>query len=308
VCACHDGEPSRQAGSKEARVARSERALVSREPASRQIAARQRLAIGPGSPRLRKKGSQLTERMLGKLAISGDLAAEDRQQRRVAVRGVELEHVVARDRRWVFRAVVVERAHAAVGPDDVRRGDRTRQIGVGDRAQVVDLVSRNARRVVVDDRDVGRTDQREALLERDDEDDALVGILQDVRVRLGMHARHDDVTALDVPDLRANRVRTDLVEQLLDPGSGGVDHRAREHILALSGAPDQCRTPQAVLAMCGREPRPHANIGAQLARRNCVENDQSRIVDPCVRVDEAFAEAVFEPCTPLAPVEVDAER
>ena len=73
------------------------------DAAGRQIAAGQHRAVGPRGLHRGEERLQLVERVLGELAIGRELAAEDRQHRcaRRAVAGVELQHVVARDRRRV---------------------------------------------------------------------------------------------------------------------------------------------------------------------------------------------------------------
>src|SRR4029434_9211498 len=98
--------------------------------------------------------------------------------------------------------VVVQRPHAAECPNDVVRADRPREVGVGNLAQVVDFAARNLRCFEIVHGDVGRSDQGEIVFVRDDEDDAGVRILQDVRVVLGVHTRDDDMTAFDVPYVR----------------------------------------------------------------------------------------------------------
>ena len=92
----------------------------------------------------REERLELRQRVLGELAVGRDLAAEDRQQRRarLAVAGVELEHVIARDRRGIARAVVVERPHAAVRPDDVAaRRAAWRDSALASCEQIVGLVA-----------------------------------------------------------------------------------------------------------------------------------------------------------------------
>ena len=75
--------------------------------------------------------------------------------------------------------------------------------------------------------DVGGADEREIALVRNREDDALVGVLEDVRVVVVEQLAHDDVAALDQPQ-RACRVGPDvLAQELRRPGPGGVDQRAR---------------------------------------------------------------------------------
>ena len=63
-----------------------------------------------------KRHGELRHRLLGELAVSRDLAAEHREQRRIVGPGalVEQQVVVARHRRRVVAAVVVERAHARI--------------------------------------------------------------------------------------------------------------------------------------------------------------------------------------------------
>ena len=85
------------------------------------------------------------------------------------------------------------------------------QIGACDLAQVVDFLRGDPRTFVFFDLNVRGADQREFLLIRDDEDDALVGILQNVRVRTRVDARHHDVTALDVPHRLGASGSADLV-------------------------------------------------------------------------------------------------
>src|SRR5205085_6811500 len=83
------------------------------------LATRQRLGGGPRALHAAEERGQLLQRLLGEAAVGGDLAAEDRQQRRAAGVVVHLEHVVARDLRGIGRAVVVERAHAGIAGDDI---------------------------------------------------------------------------------------------------------------------------------------------------------------------------------------------
>ena len=56
--------------------------------------------------------------MLGEPAIGGDLAAEHRQERRRACRGIELQNVVAGRLLRLGGAVIVERPDAGIGPAD----------------------------------------------------------------------------------------------------------------------------------------------------------------------------------------------
>ena len=90
----------------------------------REIAAGQRVPPGPagGQPaRRRQVRRQSPQRILGEAAGGGDLAAEDREQRRARL-GLELQHVVPRRLLRRRGAVVVQRPHAGIGPDHHRRG------------------------------------------------------------------------------------------------------------------------------------------------------------------------------------------
>ena len=143
---------------------------------------------------------QLLQRVLGELAVGRDLAAEDRQQRRPAVAGVEVEDIVAGDGRGVAAGVVVERPHAGIGPDDVGGRDLALEVAVDHPAQIVGLVRRDrGRRRVALVGHVGGADQAELALERDHEHDPLVVVLQDVGVLARIEPGHDDVRALDQP-------------------------------------------------------------------------------------------------------------
>ena len=134
----------------------------------REIAAGQRLVRGPALPSrgCRQIRRELLQRLLGQPAIGGDLAAEDRQQRRAA-RRVELEHVVAGRRLGLAGAVVVERAHAGEGPDHVGRRHRLGEICADRVAEIGDLLRRrlHLRRIAVVIA-VGGADQREVALDR----------------------------------------------------------------------------------------------------------------------------------------------
>ena len=73
------------------------------------------------------------------------------------------------------------------------------------------------------DRNVGRADQRIVIVVRDHEHDAVIGILQDVRMLFRMDPRHDDVAALDVPHVAfGGALRTHDVEDLFTHGPAAL--------------------------------------------------------------------------------------
>ena len=85
-------------------IARAKLAQHHLEIAPAEVAARQCLGMGPALLR-RDPARELVHHLLGQLAVSGDLAAENGQERRALL--IEQQHVVARDRRRVLLAVVV---------------------------------------------------------------------------------------------------------------------------------------------------------------------------------------------------------
>ena len=116
-----------------------------------------------------------------------------------ALGGIDLQHVVARDRR---RDPTRRRRTAAARRCKLHTMSAcvsgALEIRVGEVEEVLRLVVGDVRMLERLDRYVGGADQRVVLLVGNHEHDAVVGVLQDVRVRLVVHARHHDVAALDV--------------------------------------------------------------------------------------------------------------
>ncbi len=65
------------------------------------FAAGQRRSAGPGAFHFRKQRCQLGQGCFGKLAVGGELAAEHREQGRIAAAVVQCQGVVAGDGRWL---------------------------------------------------------------------------------------------------------------------------------------------------------------------------------------------------------------
>ena len=174
---------------------RAAAACRSRRSGRRRAAARRGSRRRAGSRSGAASRSAASSASLRKVVI---LPPQTDQQRRAAG-GVELEQVVARDRRRVAALVVEQRAHAGVAPDHVgRRRPAARSSGsparTGRRSRPRRCAPAPIGAVVLD---VGRADQREVALVRDREDDPLVGVLEDVGVVVVEQPRHDDVAALD---------------------------------------------------------------------------------------------------------------
>ena len=274
-----------------------------------QVSAGQEGAARPRAAR-RIDGQRLHQqigRLFGQSTEGGDLAAPYRQQRRL--RGVELQRVVARDGRRVARLVVEQRPHAGIRPHDILRRDRAREVAARLLAQVVRLrcvdLRATDRTVVLD---VGGADQREVVLVRDREDDALVGVLEDVGMVVLEQPGHDDVAALDQPQrLGARHVRM-LAQELRGPWAGGIDQRARRDL-----SPFAARVVERDLPLAGGASRIHAapareHRGTALGRVDGVQRHQARVVDPAVRIDEALGEAWLQRGTGSVATQVDGAR
>src|SRR3954462_15006020 len=119
-------------------------------------------------------------RSRGEPPIGRYLAAINRQQRRATGR-IEFEHVIAGRSFRLAGAVVIERPHAGIGPDDVRRQHRLFQVFAGRRTEILNLLRAGFHlgriAVVVA---IGGADQRKVVLIGNDEDDAAIGVLEHV--------------------------------------------------------------------------------------------------------------------------------
>ena len=170
------------------------------EITGRQVAAGERRAVRPAARADAERVLQFFEHGFGEAPVGRQLAAEDRQERRLSGRLRQFDSIVARDARCARRRVVPERPHAGVRPAHVAGGDRALEVAVDRVAQIADLVVGDAHvRRVAGERHVGRADQRPLLFVRNREHDPPVGILQHERMLAGEQPRHDDVAALHEP-------------------------------------------------------------------------------------------------------------
>ncbi len=256
--------------------------------AAQVFAARQRCASRPASAHVREKGRELHQRRLGQFAISGELAAEYREQRRLVLFGRQGQGVVTGDHRRVVRLVVTQRPHAGEGMQDVLALQLLAEMRVGHTQQIGDLFLADARlRRVAVVFAVGGADHGVAAHVGDGEDDAAVLVLHDVGLLALVQSRHDDMAALD----QANAVRRALLQVIVDelrhPGAGGVDQRLGAQgetgaVFALQlDVPDAAGTPGAQALGAG------VDVRAFLAGGHGVEHHQSRVVDPAVGIFES---------------------
>src|SRR5258708_27883842 len=100
----------------------------------------------------------------------------------------------------MLAAGIIERPNARIAPDDVLVVEAAFEKAADDAAQIEDFLRRDVDRTgIAVDRHLGRADQREALLEGDDEDDAAIGILQQISLLALVEAGEDGTAALDHP-------------------------------------------------------------------------------------------------------------
>ena len=144
--------------------------------------------------------------------------------------------------------------------------------------------------------DVGRADQREVALVRDREDDALVGVLEDVGVIV---RRRGAARRCGCPSraarCAARRRPSALVQQCADPRARGIrDRRARTSSCAPSVAGRSVRVPFAILRARADERVRVQHGRAALGGIERIQHDETRVVDPAIRVDEAARDRIDE--------------
>ena len=266
--------------------------LLLRGGAARELAARQRRGGCPGPFHLRKVRRQLFQRLLSQPAVRGDLAAEDGKHRWRALRVVQAQRVVASDRRRVGAAVVVEWPDAGVAPANLRRIDCARQVAAGSSAEIMHLFVGWLGRLLVVHRHVGGADEGEAIFEGDDEDDAPVVVLHDEGVLALVEPGQHDVAAFHEPHRIAARLPQALVQHVLYPRPGGVDHSAGADLLAIGKA----RAPKRAVAPRAHAFGTHHDPGAAPSRVERIGHHQARVVDAAVGIDETVFQAGLQAC------------
>jgi hypothetical protein len=74
--------------------------------------------------------------------------------------------------------------------------------------------------------------------------------LQDVGLLALIKARHDDVAALDEPQLARTGAAEPAAQHLIDPGAGGVDDHARPHRFGRLRSRLDLRLPEIPIRRC----------------------------------------------------------
>ncbi len=168
----------------------------------------------------------------GEFAVGGELAAKDGQQRGFAVRRTfEAEGVVAADLGGGLALLVQQRPHPGVGPDHVVVAELLVEVAVDGIEHVALFLGRAVHGAgVVAVLDVGGADQGEVLLVGNGEQDAAVGVLEDVGVVALEGLAHNDVRAAHQSQLGGLVGAHDLRIHLRGPWTGGVDQRPRPNL------------------------------------------------------------------------------
>jgi len=109
-----------------------------------------------------------------------------------------------------------------------------------------------------------------------------------------VQARHHDVAALDQAQVLGARPVQHLAEQALDPRPGGVDQRAGAQRQAAAVLALQLQVPEALAAPRADAARAGVHVRAVLAGAHRIGHHQAGVVDPAVRVLEAFADFRLE--------------
>ena len=261
----------------------------------REIATGQRHPRRPIAPRLRKEPGQCLQRVFGKSAIGGDLAAEDVEQRRAPF-GPQLEHVIPRGLGRRGRAVIIQRAHTRIGPDDVVGGDVLPEIAVGEIQQIL-LFCRRAdgfvvwRAVVL----IGGADQREIGLIRDGEDDAPVGALKEISLVMVKQAPRDNVRAAHQAHALGRVHVHAVLQDFADPGAARVDQHLRGDRFGDAGhgvfhrdVPQIAHPAGFGRARAGQDAR--ALVGGIAG----IQHHQPRVLDPAIGIFIGMGELVLQ--------------
>ena len=122
-------------------------------------------------------------------------------------------------------------------------------------------------------------------------------------MRAFVHARHDDVAALDVADALFRRRAVDRVAHPLDPRPGGVDEHLGRHLGRRARRRRAALRARTVRRHRARAARTRASCGrgrrrSRKRRIHHVAHDEPRVVDARVGIDEALAELGLESGAP----------
>ncbi|OIQ67565.1 hypothetical protein GALL_508540 [mine drainage metagenome] len=208
------------------------------------------------------------------------------------MRCIELQNVVPCRFLRGGGPVVEQRPHARIRPDDHVRRHRLAQIGAGGAAQIFDF-----RRAGVDvgrvagEVQIGGADQGKVVFIGNQEEDAVVCVLENIAEIPVVQLGDDDVAPLN----KANRCRNVCADHRTadvgDPRARRVDQRARPDCAAFPGllVPQGYR-PQAVGAFGRHAGGAGRDRGAAIGGIAGVQHHQAGIFHPAVGIFEAAGE------------------
>ena len=258
------------------------------------VAAGQWRRRGPRRTQRAEVRLQLFERLLRKDPVGRELAADDRQRRREAGWGVEVERVVACHGRGARRSVVLQGADAGKAPDDVAGPDRPIEAAIHHVAQVLRFDGLDGGRAgLAGPGHVGRADQREIVEIGNHEHDAPVRVLQRIGVVALVQPRHDDVAALHEAQRPCAGPTEPAREHFADPRACRVDDGARDDRVGMRIGirfVADLRVPCLAVARRAHEAMADANVGAALGRVFRVQDDEAAVVGRAIRIGEAEAQ------------------
>src|SRR5207237_1797801 len=103
---------------------------------------------------------------------------------------------------------------------------------------------------------------------------------------------------LGLTNVGFHRLRLHAVQHVLDPWTARVHERTRMNLFRLAVIGHQRRAPDAVDTTRTGEPRAHTDARAERSSIDGVHDDEPRVVDARVGINEAAAKPGFEPGTP----------
>ena len=141
---------------------------------------------------------------------------------------------------------------------------------------------------------VGGADQGEVVQVRNSENDALIFVLQNVRMFTFVQLWHDDVAALNQTDAVWRFHLQVVTNELGNPRTRGVDQcfggdREQAAVGAL-----KIQVPQTFGAACADATGLGVHMGAFFPRSHGVQHHEAGVVDPAIGVFEAFGDFAFQ--------------
>ncbi|MNF81303.1 hypothetical protein D3C84_635690 [compost metagenome] len=178
---------------------------------------------------------------------------------------------------------------------DVLAADLLFEMGVDHVQQVIGFAIGNCHfRRIAGVLAVGGADQGEVIQVRNGEHDALIFVLQDVRVFAFVQFRHDQVAALDQADAVRRFHLQVVANELGDPWAGSVHQRLGADREQAAVGSLQVQVPQAFATTGTDATGLGVDVGTFFAGGHGVEYHEAGVVDPAVGVFEALGDFAFQ--------------